>query len=184
MFDQENPNVSFEERWNDLENNLFDAHYIMDDRKVVMTPTKYVTTKDELNEEYIEFLKQGFEGQMLRYDRPYEQKRTYVLLKRKEFIDEEYELVDIQEGDGNWQGYAKIAVCRLTDGRTFGAGISGTQEANMLLLREKKKYQSVTVKYFALTPDGIPRFPIATKFHKEMFDGLKERIKPRKDLFG
>jgi DNA ligase 1 len=180
MFDQEKPSLSFLKRWEFLYKELFSS--IAD--AIVATPTKKIQTEEELNINFIELLEEGYEGQMIRYNTKYEQKRTSVLLKRKEYVDEEFELIDIEEGQGNWAGYAKIAKCSMPDGRLFGAGISGTQEFNERLLREKNKYKAVTIKYFQLTPDGVPRFPIAIKFHEELFDDLKERIKPRKDLFG
>lgn len=153
-------------------------------KPIIVTPTLMVITEEALDLNFIKLLQDGFEGQMIRQNKEYQQKRTSYLLKRKEFFDEEFELVDILEGQGNWAGYAKIASCVTAEGKEFGAGISGTQEFNKQLLIDKDKYQSVTVKYFQLTPDGVPRFPIAIKFHEELFDDLKERIKPQKDLFG
>jgi DNA ligase 1 len=180
MFDQDEPDEDFSERWRFLEEELFNCTGL----PIVGTPTIYIETEEELNLNFIELLENGFEGQMIRVDTVYDQSRTSSLLKRKEYVDEEFELLDIIEGKGSWQGYAKIAECAMPDGRRFGAGISGTQEFNERLLREKNKYKAVTIKYFQLTPDGVPRFPIAMRFHEELFDDLKERIKPRKDLFG
>jgi DNA ligase 1 len=179
MYDPDYPDFTFEERWRFLQLQVFDVHF----PKIVEVPTKWITTKDELDIYNMELLTDGYEGQIIRHNTPYEQKRSHGLLKRKEFVDQEFELKDILEGQGQWSGYAKIAVCSLIDGREFRAGISGTQEFNYRLLQEKDKYKSVTVKYQALTPDGIPRFPIATKFYEDIFGGLEERIKPRKDLF-
>jgi DNA ligase-1 len=181
MFDLENPDSIFEERWDYLHDNLFNFDHNIN--MIVATPTKFVTTEDELDIYNQELLLDGFEGQIVRHNVQYEQKRSDKLLKRKEFVDEEYELKEILEGEGQWSGYAKVAVCHLGDGREFRAGISGTQEFTLQLLEDKEKYNSVTIKYQALTPDGIPRFPVAIKFHEEMFDGLEEIIKPKRDLF-
>ena len=100
---------------------------------------------------------------MVRLDEPYEQKRSKYLLKRKEFQSEEFPIVAIEAGLGNWAGVAKKVTCRLPDGRTFGAGIRGTKERAAVLLTET--WETATVRYFALTPDGIPRFPVVTAFH-------------------
>jgi DNA ligase-1 len=181
MYDATYPNILFGDRWRFLYDKLFNLDHNINMIKSV--PTKWVNSEDELNIYNIELLTNGYEGQIVRHNTPYEQKRTNNLLKRKEFVDQEFELKDILEGQGQWTGYAKIAVCSLPDGREFRAGISGTQEFNYQLLLEKDKYKSVTVKYQALTPDGIPRFPIAIKFYDDIFGGLEERIKPRKDLF-
>lgn len=125
--------------------------------------TRRVSTQEEYDSLHGLWLEEGYEGSIWRADLPYEQKRSKSLRKRKEFVDAEFELVAIEEGLGNWSGMAKRAVCRLPDGRTFGAGIKGTQERARQLLFESHKV--VTIQYFQLTPDGIPRFPIATKFH-------------------
>jgi DNA ligase 1 len=181
MFDLESPHIIFENRWNFIQMELFNKDHNINMTKA--TPTKFVTTEDELDIYNQELLLDGFEGQIVRHNAPYQQKRTDILLKRKEFVDEEYELKDILEGEGNWSGYAKIAVCSMPDGSEFRAGIAGTQYFCALLLEDKNKYHSVTVKYQALTPDGVPRFPIAIKFWEEMFDKLEEVIKPKRDLF-
>jgi DNA ligase 1 len=181
MYDQQHPDLRFEERFNFLKKVLF-PH--MKSSKIIEVKTIKITTEEDLNLNFIELLEEGFEGQMIRFNVPYEQRRTSAILKRKEMQDQEFKLIDIEEGKGNWSGYAKIAICETIEGKRFGAGISGTQEFNYMLLKEKHKYQSVTVKYQALTPDGIPRFGVAIKFYENEFDALEERIQPRKDLFG
>jgi DNA ligase-1 len=170
----------FSQRWDWLQVKFF-RNYINDE--IVEVPTKQIYTKDDLDVYYQKLLEAGYEGQMIRIDAPYEEKRTSNLLKRKDFLDKEYELIDIESGAGNWDGLAKRAICVRSDGQQFGAGISGTQEFCQKLLYEKNRYKSVTVRYQALTPDGIPRFPIAVKFYEESFGALKEYMRPKKDLF-
>jgi DNA ligase-1 len=121
-------------------------------------------TELDLDETYALFLENGYEGQMVRLDVPYENKRTKALLKRKEFIDEEFPLVSINEGIGNWGGVAKSVTCSLPNGDTFNAGIKGNWEAGKELLGKDAEFSKVTVRYQNLTPDGIPRFGIAVKF--------------------
>jgi len=129
--------------------------------------TRYVSGPDMLDYLYIQYMEAGYEGQMVRLVGPYEQKRSKLLLKRKEFQDQEFELVDVLPGLGNWAGYGKRLVCRLPDGREFGAGVKGNQAFTKDLLENKQRYigGQATIKFFALTPDGIPRFPVATDFH-------------------
>jgi DNA ligase-1 len=175
------PNMNFSNRWMWLQSQFFDFYY----DSIRITPTWKINTKEELDIFYLKLLEDGFEGQIIRLDVPYEQKRTSVLLKRKDFVDQEFELIAIEEGQGQWSGLAKRAICALPDGRQFAAGISGTQDFCNELLQTRYKYKAVTVKYHALTPDGIPRFPIAVKFWEKEFDAFEERIKTKKkDLFG
>jgi DNA ligase 1 len=178
LVDLEQPDKLFHYRWVSLDDLLRGYN-----EKIILVPTRKIDTEEDLNIHFVECLDQGFEGQIVRHNSKYEEKRSINIQKRKEYIDEEYELIDIEEGAGNWKGLAKRAICILPDGRTFGAGISGTQQYCEKLLLDKDQYKSVTIKYFALTPDGIPRFPIATKFFDQEFGGLEERLKVKRDLF-
>jgi DNA ligase-1 len=130
---------------------------------IVLVPTERAHHRDLIDSLYGIWLEQGYEGQMVRLPGTYEQKRSKLLLKRKEFQDAEYEVISIEEGEGNWAGVAKAVRCRLPDGRVFGAGIRGSRERAAELLHEAHKV--ATVRFFALTPDGVPRFPVVTKFH-------------------
>ena len=118
---------------------------------------------DEIDEQYGRYLVEGYEGGIIRLNTPYEQKRSNNLIKRKDFIDEEFPIVRIEEGQGNWSGAAKTVVFRLPDGREVGAGLKGTKEFAVDVLRRAEDYigKEVTIQYFTKTPDGIPRFPIA-----------------------
>lgn len=129
-----------------------------------LVETASVHTDEEFAEYHGRWLEDGFEGSMWRCPfTSYEGKRSKSLRKRKEFQDEEFEVVRIEEGLGNWSGMAKRVVCKLPDGREFGAGIKGSMERAKELLHEDHKV--ATIQFFALTPDGVPRFPVATKFH-------------------
>ncbi len=137
---------------------------------VTKVETIKVYDKESLDRDYAGLLVLGYEGQMIRDpEAPYEAgKRSKSLLKRKEFISEEFELVDVLPGLGNWAGYGKKITFKLADGRIVGAGVKGDQKFTKNLLDNKGFYvgNPVTIKYFQLTPDGVPRFPIAVDFHK------------------
>ena len=138
---------------------------------IKIVPTTLVTASDELDSMSIEYLEQGYEGQMIRLDTPYEwDTRSKGLLKRKEFITEEFPLVRIEAGEGNWSGMAKRIVFRLPDGRECGAGMRGDQDFATELLQRLPVPEQVTIRYFNLTPDGVPRFPVAVDFHNGRVD--------------
>lgn len=134
-------------------------------RHLAEVATHTILDEEELDRFHVDQMANGYEGSIIRLDRPYEQKRSKSLLKRKEFKDSEFPVVSIEEGLGNWSGVAKSVTCRLPDGRTFGAGIKGTRERAAQLLGEK--HTEVTVRFFEYTPDGVPRFPVAIDFHGE-----------------
>jgi DNA ligase-1 len=136
----------------------------------VIVPTRVCLTEAEADEAYGEFVSLGYEGGMYRLDKPYELgRRSKALLKRKDFITEEFPVVHIEEGNGNWAGAAKRFTLELPDGRHFGAGVRGSYAQMAELL---KRYDPAavpqpvaTLRYFMLSPDGVPRFPVVIDFH-------------------
>jgi DNA ligase 1 len=160
IVDIERPELSFEYRYHFI--NSFYSGPIQSVATIVCHNQK------ELDEEYAAVMAEGYEGQMIRINGPYEQKRSKLLLKRKEFQDEEFEVVAISEGLGNWAGYAKSVRCRKSDGTEFDSGIRGSQSFTQELLGRNPKW--VTVRFQNYTPDGIPRFPVAVAFYDEKRD--------------
>ena len=134
---------------------------------VRLVETYSFSLESQLQERYAGFMEQGYEGAMVRLDEPYEGgKRSKSLLKLKDFLDGEFELVRVEEGTGNWAGYAKTAVVRLADGREQSSGLRGSQEFTRQLLADWRRYTQVTVRYQNLTPDGFLRFPVIVDWHE------------------
>lgn len=116
---------------------------------------------EQLDELYGRWLTEGYEGQMIRIDEPYETgKRSKTLLKRKDFLTEEFPVVVVEEGNGNWAGVAKKFRLKLPDGREFGAGVRGNKAKLKDLIQQKVHPTWATARFFTPTPDGIPRFPV------------------------
>jgi DNA ligase-1 len=116
----------------------------------------------ELDAAYSQYISEGYEGQMVRVPNSmYVNKRSSELLKRKEFQDAEYKILEVGEGNGNKAGMAGFMT--LTDGasRVFSSNIKGTHDYLKDLWKKKDELvgQYATCKFFELTPDGIPRFP-------------------------
>lgn len=133
---------------------------------IVFVETAAVTTKEELDSLYNFWLEEGYEGQMIRTDTPYEFKRTNALLKRKEFITDEFEIVDVIEGKGNRSGMAGKVVFKLhkptTDGKeTCEANPKGgfTFYKRLLKQREYAIGKMATIEFQNYTPKGSLRFP-------------------------
>jgi len=136
---------------------------------IIYVPAMRCDTAEEADKAYGEAVEQGYEGGMYRLDAPYELgRRSKNLLKRKQFITREFPLLRLEEGQGNWAGAAKRAVLRNDDGKEFGAGIRGSYAAGVklldLILTDKAE---ATVRYFMLSPDGVPRFPVVIDIHPE-----------------
>lgn len=122
-----------------------------------------VNSRQELDEYQAKCLEHGYEGAILRNPTgSYEHKRSNNLLKVKTFQDAEYEVVSLEEGKGKLMGHVGAFICKLpTKGETFRASPIGSLELmeDYWLRRAELVGRQVTVKYQALTPGGVPRFP-------------------------
>jgi len=164
IYDMPSSEETFGERTQLISRLLAECH-----NSLVVVPTHKAESREALDGLYGGYLESGMEGQMIRDGNSiYESGRTKSLLKRKEFQDAEYRIVHINEGQGNWAGYAKSVTFDLGDGTTFRAGIKGNQEFTKALLEDATAYagQEATVRYQNLTPDGIPRFGVVYAFHR------------------
>ena len=163
MYDSNNPNMTFTERYVWLQNHIkFAGEYA--GNMIQLVRTTKTDTPEAIDNMYGEYTTAGYEGQMIRQDTPYENKRSKNLLKRKEFITEEYEVVEVHEGQGNWSGYAKRLTLKMPNGTTFSSGIRGSQAQLRALLESSEKPTWATCRYFELSNDGIPRFPVTIDY--------------------
>lgn len=124
-----------------------------------------LNSDEEVESKIKEYISKGYEGIMLKRNVPYFFGRTTDLLKYKFFKDEEYEIIDFEEGKGNLTGIAAAVVCRTKAGEEFKAGVTGTQEYARNLFEKRADYKGklATIKYQELTPvqdgkGGVPRF--------------------------
>jgi ATP-dependent DNA ligase len=115
----------------------------------------------DLDFHYEKFISEGFEGQMVRVNMSYENKRSKYLLKRKEFMDKEFKIIDVCEGNGNKSNMAGYMVLQNNDGTRFKSNIKGSHDLMKEYLINKFKIigKQATCKFFNLTPDNVPRFP-------------------------
>lgn len=152
---------------------------------ILFVETVPVETEEEYDALHIGWVGDRYEGSVWRARRAdYEQgKRSKGALKRKDFDDEEFDIIPggIEEGEGNWAGAAKRVVCWLPnadrsidlsdkkarEANTFEAGLRGKYAANAKLFAERDQHKVVTIRFFGWTPSAIPkpRFGVATKFH-------------------
>ena len=105
---------------------------------IKIVETSKASNSDSLDIFYEEYLKDGYEGQMVRLNQGYENKRSKGLLKRKEFIDEEYEILSVVEGEGNRSGTAGFMEFRSMGGKLFRSNIKGDFKYLSELLKNKK----------------------------------------------
>ena len=140
---------------------LVELAYNMDGNICKIVSTDLVDSENGVEAYYLDYISAGYEGQMLRIDAPYENKRSNFLLKNKTFTDEEYKIVDVEEGNGNLTGMVGALVFESKQGDKFTASVNGGWEYLKELWKERKSLigKEATIKYFNITPDGKPRFP-------------------------
>jgi DNA ligase 1 len=124
---------------------------------IVLVPTFFVSSVEELDYQYESFLKHNYEGQIVRQDAPYQHKRSKYLLKRKEWQSAEYPIRGFIEGEGNLTGHLGSFILP-----GFTASYKAPWSEKKRVWNNQAQYLNklATVKYFNLTPDGIPRFPV------------------------
>ena len=130
---------------------------------VVLVRTEKVAVLSDFRRLFSEFVEAGYEGIMLRnaagvYRANY---RSNDLQKYKEFMEDEYRIIDFKEGEGRDAG-AVIWVCETADGKEFTARPRGTFEQRREWFNDGDSYigKNLTVVYQELTEDGKPRFPV------------------------
>lgn len=132
---------------------------------------KFVSTvpvgdEDHMITTFERFLSEGYEGGMARNaNSPYVGKRSYDLQKIKEFQDDEFPIVGIEEGRGSYAGCG-IFICKAKNGEHFSVKMRGPKEQLKSFLDDPStwKGKQLTVKYQYISVYGIPIFPVGERF--------------------
>jgi len=162
MFDKKDTEMSASERKLWLLNNL----PILPSIKLV--PFHVVEDQEDLQIMIDKHLDEGYEGTIVRhYTAPYINNRTKYLLKIKEFITEEFPIIDILNGEGNMSDIAGRIIVDV-EGKEVGCGIRGDWKYRAELLQNKTDYlgEDATVRFFEKTPDGSLRFPVVIDINR------------------
>ncbi len=130
---------------------------------------KIANSMKEIDELHDEYVKEGYEGIMIRdMDAFYEEKyRSNSLLKHKNFEEKEFEIVECEEATGSEKG-AIMYTCRMSkkDKRTFTCRLEGSIKYRRELWKQYKKNpedfigKMLTVKYQDTDGDeeALPKF--------------------------
>ena len=110
------------------------------------------------------FLANGYEGSILRLDRPYECKRSYNLQKFKDFHDTEATIIGYETGKGKFTGLIGKFIMQDDDGVEFGCPIGKGYnfDDRRDILNNVHDYigQRATFTYFERTKAGSYRHPL------------------------
>ena len=151
------------DRFNILSEKFYGMLYEGKSTSVITVETYEANNEEEVYELQSKFLEEGYEGAIVReMDGDYRfGYRSNKLLKVKDFMDKEYEIVDYTTGVGRFEGCI-IWICETENGDRFKVVPQGTMEERRATYDTAGEHMGLLlkVKFFELTDDDIPRFPV------------------------
>jgi len=166
VYDIAVPDIPYDERRYILDNLIPDDHPII--KKV---PSFEVINHDDVISYHDEFVRDGFEGVIIRYpDSNYLfNDRPNCLMKYKQFIDDEFTVIDFESekwDNGNEIKDLVIWVCCTKDGERFTVRPKGSFSRRITWYENAYKYigQLLTVRYQETSENGTPIFGVGLEF--------------------
>jgi len=157
-YDYANTEDSYGIRMNNLADSCFYSYCVK------YVPTNLVLRMDDARVYHSRWLVNGYEGSILRLDKPYQRKRSYSLQKFKDFQDTEALIVGYEEGKGKREGTLGKFLMQDDDGNKFGCppGKGYNYAALTDILNNIGDYmgQRATFTYFERTQYGSYRHPM------------------------
>jgi len=124
-----------------------------------VVPHVLVNNSIELATLHTRFTASGYEGTMIQFNKPYNKKRTYDLMKLKNFLSTEAEVIGVHAGTGKFKGMIGALQCRdIKTQVEFKCGCGFSVEERSM----PPDYwlgSVIEVQYQELTKDNKPRFP-------------------------
>ena len=141
---------------------VFDV-YDLGPTNAILVKTREVNDMNEARAIHEINLAEGFEGSIVRLNKPYQQKRSYHLQKFKDFHDTEATIIDYVEGKGKRTGTLGKFIMRDEMGVQFGCppgkGYNYKDLANILTNIEDYIGKVATFTYFERTKANSYRHP-------------------------
>ena len=134
------------------------------DAQIKYVPAKLVDSYNYARDLHATYLREGYEGSIIRLDGLYKHGRSYDLMKFKDFSDAEATIVGYELGKGKRTGTLGKFLMLDDEGVQFGCppgkGYSYKDLANMLLNINDYIGQRATFTYFQRTQAGSYRHPL------------------------
>ena len=144
--------------------NLFVMNELRDNKSIRTVPTMLVRETEEIEAEHEDFLELGYEGSIIRKNKPYECKRSWTLMKVKDFSDAEATIIGYEEGKGKREGHLGKFIMQDDDGIEFGCppgkGYNYKDMKDMLDNIHDYIGARATFTYFERTKAGSYRHPL------------------------
>ena len=144
--------------------NKFIMNELRDSKGVRTVPSMLVYNTEEVEAKHEDLLELGYEGSILRQNKPYECKRSWTLMKVKDFSDAEATITGYEIGKGKREGTLGKFMMTDDDGNEFGCppGRGYTYKDMKDILNNIHDYigQRATFTYFERTKAGSYRHPL------------------------
>jgi DNA ligase-1 len=160
VYDLVDENMTFEDRYN-----VYSGQIEMNPSlNIVSVPCVELKSAEDLKPVHDSFVKDGFEGLIIR-----NRKGKYLLdhrsadlQKYKAFLDSEFEIVGGRTPETGRMAGGCVFLCKTPEGKTFECCPRGTTEIRRQYYKDLPKLlnKKATVRYFNLSDDGIPLFPV------------------------
>lgn len=157
VYDLHIPNKTYKERY-DILTNTFKTH---NTSKLELVESIICNNDKDILKHHQSFIQDNYEGSILRnLNGHYASKRSFDLLKYKDFNDDEFKIVDYTFEKNEDQNLI-IWICKTSDDKIFNVRPSGTIYERVYLYKNASEFigQNLWVKYFGKTENMIPRFP-------------------------
>ena len=144
--------------------NKFIMNELRDSKSIRTVTTIKVFDTETVEVCHEDFLEAGYEGSILRQNKPYECKRSWTLMKVKDFSDAEATIVGYEEGKGKREGHLGKFIMQDDDGIEFGCppGKGYTYKDMKDMLNNIHDYigKRATFTYFERTKANSYRHPL------------------------
>lgn len=158
-----NDSTPFEQRYATLKEKLSGKSYLRVAETYTLKPQVLSDSLIELQQDLSYAEKKGYEGIMLRLNKPYEHRRSYSIYKMKNFFDLEGVCIGFKEEENKYNVLGAV-IFKLPSGVTVDGRPAMTAEQKAEIWNNKEKYLGKvgTLKYQEKTTTGAPRFPVFT----------------------
>lgn len=167
-FFPENPMMPFEDRTHWLFTQFVQLEL---EPKVKFVPTYSVDSISQFEDLYANFRSQNYEGAMWRDSlAPYgtesrcknKENRWKVLLKRKDWLDDWFDCLDFDYGQGRLENFVGALVCKTKQGKEFRVGSGLNDQLRHDFIGQPPR--SVKLQFETYSADGIPLKPVFLEY--------------------
>ena len=150
IFDSPNIAAGFESRQDQIDFALRGVNH------VVLVPFREANCCDYGNKHHDAYVSAGYEGTVYKHPGSYMPGRTDMMIKRKAWMDDDFEVVRLIEGHGKYEGTMGAVLCKMPTGQTFEVGCFKMDDSARHQIWLGPKPKTAKVKYLGLTDRGVP----------------------------